>query len=456
MRIIIVGCGKIGLSLAESLNREGHDIVIIDTNADVVNDAASKLDIMGINGNGVIHDVQIDAGVREADILIATTGSDEINMLCCMIAKEEGGNLHTIARIRDPEYDMDVKYIRERLNIGHIINPEKMTALEIIRLLNFPSAIEIDTFAHGMVDMIKMKLPETSPLCGHMLKDLPKLSKVQVLICVIERGGQVIIPDGDTFLLKNDMISIIARPQDAVQFSRENQLEYARARSVMVVGGGRISYYVAQLFRRRHSKVDLKIIEKDEDRAVFLSDEFTETTVINGDGSDHRFLLEEGIESHDAFVALTNIDEENVIMSMLASRIDGLRLITKVNHLQLEDLNNIEIPIGSVVNPKKITSEEVVRYVRSFERSIGSNMESLYMVADDRVEACEFLVQNDSRIVDIELQNLQLKKNVLVAAIVRNNTVISPHGSDVMKVNDRVVIITTNSGLHDLQDVLAR
>ncbi len=281
MRIIIVGCGKIGLSLAESLNREGHEIVIIDTNADVVNDAASKLDIMGINGNGVIHDVQIDAGVRNADMLIATTGSDEINMLCCMIAKEEGENLHTIARIRDPEYDMDVKYIRERLNIGHIINPEKMTAQEIIRLLNFPSAIEIDTFAHGMVDMIKMKLPEASPLCGHTLKELPKISKVQVLICVIERGGQVIIPDGDTFLLKNDLISIIARPQDAVQFSRENQLEYARARSVMVVGGGRISYYIALLLRKRHSKIDLKIIEKNEDRAVFLSDEFSETTIIN-------------------------------------------------------------------------------------------------------------------------------------------------------------------------------
>ena len=455
MRIIIVGCGKIGFALADSLNKEGHDIVVIDTNADVVRDAASALDIMGINGNGVIHDVQIEAGVRDADILIATTDSDEINMLCCMIAKEEG-NLHTIARIRDPEYDMDVKYIRERLNIGHIINPERMTAQEIVRLLNFPSAIEIDTFAHGMVDMIKMKLPETSPLCGHTLKELPKISKVQVLICVIERGGQVIIPDGDTFLLKNDMISIIARPQDAVQFSRENQLEYARARSVMVVGGGKISYYIAHLMKRRHSKINLKMIELNEERAIFLSEEFPEATVIHGDGSDHRLLIEEGIEAQDAFVALTNIDEENVIMSMLASRLEGLRLITKVNRLQLDDFNDIEIPIGSVVNPKKITSEEVVRYVRSFERSIGSNMESLYMVADNRVEACEFLVRNDERIVDIPLQDLHLKKNVLVAAIVRNSTVISPHGSDVMKENDRVVIITTNSGLHDLRDTLAR
>ena len=455
MRIIIVGCGKIGFALAESLNKEGHEITIIDTNAEVVNNTASTLDVIGINGNGVIHDVQIEAGVKEADILIATTGSDEINMLCCMIANEEG-NLHTIARIRDPEYDMDVKYIRERLNIGNIINPERMTAQEIVRLLNFPSAIEIDTFAHGMVDMIKMKLPEASPLCGHMLKELPKVSKVQVLICVIERGGQVIIPDGDTFLLKNDMISIIARPQDAVQFSRENQLEYARAREVMVVGGGRISYYLAQLLRKRHSKINLKMIEINEDRAVFLSDEFPEITVIHGDGSDHRLLVEEGIEAQDAFVALTSIDEENVIMSMLASRLEGVRLITKVNRLQLDDFNDIEIPIGSVVIPKKITSEEVVRHVRSFERSIGSNMESLYLVADERVEACEFRVKDDDKIVDIPLQDLQLKKNVIVAAIVRNNTVISPHGSDLMKVNDRVVIITTNSGLHELRDILAR
>ena len=455
MRIIIVGCGKIGLALAVNLNKEGHEIAVIDTDPDVVRDVTSSMDILGINGNGVIHDVQIEAGVKDADILIATTGSDEINMLCCMIAKEEG-NPHTIARIRDPEYDMDVKYIRERLNIGNIINPERMTALEIVRLLNFPSALEIDTFAHGMVDMIKLKLTDASPLCGHMLKELPKVSKVEVLICVIERGGQVIIPDGDTFLLKNDLISIIAKPQDAVSFSRENQLEYARARSVMTVGGGRITYYLAQLLRKRHSRIKLKIIEINEDRAVFLSDEFPEYTVIHGDGSDHRLLVEEGIEAQDAFVALTSIDEENVIMSMLASRLEGVRLITKVNRLQLEDFDDIEIPIGSVVNPKKITSEEVVRYVRSFERSIGSNMESLYMVADNRVEACEFLVKNDERIVDIPLQELHLKKNVIVAAIVRNNTVISPHGSDVMKVNDRVVIITTNSGLHDLRDTLAR
>ncbi|MBQ6550176.1 MAG: Trk system potassium transporter TrkA [Lachnospiraceae bacterium] len=456
MRIIIIGCGKTGLALAESLNKEGHDIVVIDTNATVVRDVASSLDVMGINGNGVIHDVQIEAGVKSADILIATTGSDEINMLCCMIANEEGDHLHTIARIRDPEYDMDVKYIRERLNIGHIINPDKMTAQEIIHLLNFPSALEIDTFARGTVDMIKMKLPENSPLCGHMLKELPKISSAPALICIIERGSQVIIPDGDTYLLKNDMISIVAKPLDAVQFCRDNRLEYARARSAMVVGGSRITYYIAQILKRRRSKLNLKIIELSEDRAVQLSDEFPEATVIHGDGSDHRLLLEEGIEAQDAFVALTNIDEENMIMSMLASRIEGLRLITKINRMQMEDFSDIEMPLGSIVTPKKITSEEVVRYVRSFERSIGSNMENLFMVADDRAEACEFLVKDDERIVDIPLQNLHVKKNVIVAAIVRNNSVISPHGSDVMKVNDRVVIITTNSGLHDLRDILAR
>ena len=456
MRIIIIGCGKTGHALAESLSMEGHDIVVIDTDAQVLNDVASSLDVMGISGNGVIHDVQIEAGVREADILIATTNSDEINMLCCMIAKEEGGNLHTIARIRDPEYDQDVKYIRERLNIGHIINPEKMTAQEIIRLLNFPSALEIDTFARGMVDMIKMKLPEDSPLCGHRLKELPKISKAPALICIIERGNQVIIPDGDTYLLKNDLISIVAKPLDAVQFSRDNQLEYARARSAMIVGGGRISYYIAQILKKRRSKLNVKLIELKEDRAIFLSDEFPDATVIHGDGSDHRLLLEEGIESQDAFVALTNIDEENMVMSMLASRIEGLRLITKINRMPLEDFGDIDLPIGSIVTPKKITSEEVVRYVRSFERSIGSNMENLFLVAEDRAEACEFLVKNDEKIVDIPLQNLHVKKNVLVAAIVRNNNVISPHGSDVMKPNDRVVIITTNSGLHDLRDILAR
>ena len=453
MNIIIIGCGKIGSYLAEQLNKEGHSITVVDKKESVVRNLVSKLDIMGVTGNGGMLEVQKEAGIENADLLIAVTSQDELNMLCCLIAKKEA-NVHTIARIRNPEYEQEVEYLKRQLDLAMVLNPEKLVAQEIMRLLQFSSALETDPFSQGRVERIKVAVAGDSPLCGLELKDLPKHFRSNVLISLIERGDDVIIPTGSTSVLEGDAISVLAPQKDLYRFMRECGLDYMRDRNVMAIGGGRITYYLAQEAALKTHTLNLKIIEKDEARALYLADNFPDVTVINGSGNDRTMLLEEGLSKMDAVLTMTGIDEENVMTSLYAKKHSKAHVITKVNHLNTDELEN-DLEIGSVVSPKGVVADEVVRYARAVESSIGSNFEALYKLAGGRAEALEFIITRESNITEIPLAQLKLKPNVLIGAIVRNGQFIRPKGSEEMLSGDHVVIITTNTGFHDLEDILA-
>ncbi len=452
MNIIIIGCGKIGLALAEQLNNEGHNITLVDKNESILQAAATKLDVMGVGGNGAMVGVLDEAGIESCDVLIATTGSDEVNMLCCLLAKRVR-DVETIARIRNPEYEDEIHYLQNEIGISMVINPEQMVAHEILRLLRFPSATEIESFGKGMVDMIHIRLSGNSPLCGIRLKDLSKTIPAPVLISMIERRNEVIIPSGTTELLENDEISFMARPSDAVRFCKLCKLDYAAARNAFVVGGGRISYYLGRYNKNSRTKCQFKVIESNAERANTLAETFSEFTVIQGDGASKQLLIEEGIEHADAFITITGFDEQNIMMGLMADKLSKARVIAKVNRVDPEDVESV-VPFASIVSPKAVTADSVVRYVRALESSKDSEFETLYKLAGGRAEAMEFTVNNDPSVVNIPFSRLSLKPNVLIAAIIRGSRIISPGGQDSMKPGDSVVVITTIKGVNDLHDIM--
>ena len=450
MKIIIVGCGKVGATIAEQLNSEGHDITIIDQDASAIQAITESIDVMGMTGNGAVYPVQMEAGIQEADLLIATTNSDELNMLCCLIAKK-AGNCHTIARIRNPEYSSEIRFIREELNLSMAINPELAAAREISRLLKFPSAIKIDTFAKGRVEILKFRIPESSALHQMKVHEVMPKTGCSVLICAVERGEDVIIPNGDFALQSGDKVSIIASPSESIKFFRQVGIENNSARSVMLVGGGRISYYLAKMLR--DTPIKITIIEKDYERCRMLSEELPHVSVIHGDASDQQLLQEEGIRQTDAFASLTGFDEENIMLSLYADSQSKAKLITKVNRIAFENVIG-SMNLGSVIYPKLITADTILQYVRAMQNSLGSNVETLYKIVANRAEALEFRVGKESPLIGIPLENLDLKPNLLVACINRGGRILTPRGRDSMEAGDTVIIVTTNTGLNDLKDIL--
>lgn len=450
MKIIIVGCGKVGTTLAEQLNNEHHDITLIDKNAGVLQAITDRIDVMGVVGNGAVYKVQMEAGIQETDLLIATTNSDELNMLCCLIAKK-AGNCHTIARIRNPEYDSEIRYIREELGLSMAINPEMAAAMEISRLLRFPSAIKIDTFAKGRIEIMKFIVPEHSVLHTMKVKEVLTRLHCNVLICAIEHGTDVIIPGGDSQMLAGDKISFIAPPSESSEFFKQVGIENNTIKSAMFVGGGKVTYYVAKILE--NTKLRVKIIEKDLERCNELSELLPEAMIIHGDGSDQELLLSEGIRQTEAFASLTGFDEENIMLSLYAASQSKAKLITKVNRIAFENVIN-SMNLGSVIYPKLITADTILQYVRAMQNSMGSNVETLYKIVADRVEALEFRVANEPSIIGIPLEKLKLKSNLLVAYINRGGRFISPRGKDTLEEGDRVIIVTTVTGLNDLKDIL--
>ncbi len=450
MKIIIVGCGKVGATLAEQLNNEHHDIMLIDKSADVINSITERIDVMGVVGNGAVYKVQMEAGIQDTDLLIATTNSDELNMLCCLIAKK-AGDCHTIARIRNPEYHSEINYIREELGLSLAINPEMAAAMEIARLLRFPSAIKIDTFAKGRIEILKFLVPDHSIL--HEIKVREVLSKLHcnVLICAIEHGSEVIIPSGDSVMVAGDKISFIASPAEANEFFKQAGIDNNAVRTAMLVGGGKITYYVAKLLES--TKINVKILEQNMERCNELSELLPRAMVIHGDASNQELLLQEGIGQIDAFASLTGFDEDNIMLSLYAASQSKAKLITKVNRIAFENVID-SMNLGSVIYPKLITSETILQYVRAMQNSMGSNVETLYKIVADRAEALEFRVANEPSMVGIPLEKLELKNNLLVAFINRNGKFISPRGKDTLEEGDRVIVVTTVTGLNDLKDIL--
>ncbi|MFT4105855.1 MAG: Trk system potassium transporter TrkA [Lacrimispora sp.] len=450
MKIIIVGCGKVGTTLAEQLNRENHDIVIIDKNARVINTITERIDVMGVVGNGAVYKVQIEAGIQETDLLIATTNSDELNMLCCLIAKK-AGNCRTIARIRNPEYGAEINYIRDELGLSMAINPEMAAALEISRLLRFPSAIKIDTFEKGRIEVLKFLVPNNSVLHNMSVKEVLTKLNCNVLICAIEHGHDVIIPDGNSVMSAGDKISFMASHADASAFFKQVGIDNTTVKTAMLVGGGKITYYLAKILE--HTKIKIKILEQDIERCHELSEILPKAMIIHGDASHQDLLIQEGIRDTAAFAALTGFDEENIMLSLYAASQSKAKLITKVNRIAFEDVIN-SMNLGSVIYPKLITAEIILQYVRAMQNSMGSNVERLYKIVADKAEALEFRVANEPSIVGIPLEKLELKRNLLVAYIIRKGQFISPRGKDTIEEDDRVIVVTTVTGLNDLKDIL--
>ncbi len=450
MRIIIVGCGKVGRTLAEQLCREKHDVVVIDQSMAALQYVSDNLDAMYVVGNGAVYQTQIEAGVQEADVLIATTGSDELNMLCCLIAKK-AGNCHTVARIRNPEYSSEIKYIREELNLSLAINPELAAGEEIARLLRFPSAIKIEHFAKGRIELLKFVIPENSALHQMRVCDVVGKLKSNVLICVVEREKEVVIPDGSFVMRSGDKISFIASHEDSAAFLKKAGIENNTVKTAMFVGGGRLTYYLTKALA--DTKIKIKIIERDEERCRQLSELLPHAMIIHGDGSDRRLLQEEGIQYTEAFASLTGLDEENIILSLYAASQSKAKLITKVGRIAFENVID-SLNLGSVIYPKLLTAEIILQHVRAMENSMGSNVETLYRIVADRVEALEFRVSADEPLTEIPLERLNLKENLLVACINRNGTIITPRGQDMLQGGDRVIVVTTHTGLNDLKDIL--
>lgn len=452
MQIIVVGCGNIGTTIAKQLSSEGHNVTAIDTSERVVKDLTSGSDIMGIIGTGSSIKVLKDANVSTADLLIAVTDSDERNLLTCLMARKAGAG-NTIARVRNPEYLSEIDFIKEDLGLSLSVNPELNSADEIARLLKFPSAIEIDTFANGRVEIFKFCVTKDNPLCNVALKDMHKTLPSEVLICMVERGNETIIPSGDFVICENDKISVVASGKKAAQFFRAVGVNQGKIKTCMIIGGGEMTFYLAE--KLIAAGVEVKIIEKEKERCNELAELLPEAMVIYGDGADKGLLYEEGIERTQSFVALTNHDEENVMMSVFAKKVNPkTKLITKVHRSAYDDIIE-DMNIGSIINPKLLTGERIVKYVRAMSESTSSNIEALYRMNGDKAEALEFRIKEQSDIIDVSLSELKLKSGVLIASIIHNGQIETPKGSSKIRLGDRVVVVTTRTGFESIRDILA-
>lgn len=450
MRIIIVGCGNVGSAIAEQLSYEGHNITVVDVNEKLVNGVSDAYDVLGVVGNGASLNIQREAGVDNADLLIAVTGADELNLLCCLIARKAGG-CHTIARVSNPVYSREIGFIKEELGLSMIINPQMAAAQEIGRLLKFPSALKVDSFAKSRVELVIYKVPEDSALCGVKLRDLSAKVKCNVLIPIVERGEEVMIPDGEFELAAGDEITIVSPAENTIDFFKKMGDPTSVTRDIMMIGGGTTTIYLARQLLNMGVKV--KIVEQDPARCEELTEMLPKALVICGDATDKELLIEEGLKTVGAFASMTNFDEENIMLTLFAKSLSKAKLFTKVHRISYDEIIE-SLGVGSIIYPKYITAEEIIKYVRAMKNSIGSNIETLYRLNDNRVEALEFQIREDSPVVGIPLKELNLKKNMIIGCITHKGKVEMPTGNSVIKVNDMVILITTTTGLHDIRDAL--
>ena len=452
MKIIIIGCGKVGRTLAQQLSEEQHDIVLVDTNMQKLQEVTEEIDAMTLTGNGASIGVQKEAGVEDADMLIAVTNSDELNLLCCLIAKKVS-KCETVARVRNPIYRDEINFIKERLGVSMSLNPEFATATEMARLLRFPSAIQIDTFAKGRVELLKFKIKPEFDMDGVAVSGLADKFKCDILICGVERDGQVTIPGGDFILKDNDLVSIVASPNNSAAFFKKIGLATNQVKNALIVGGGTLGYYLAK--QLVDMKIKVRIVEKDSRRCEELSELLPEAVIINGDGTDKKLLLQSGLQAAEAFITLTNIDEENIFLALYAKDQSNAKLVTKVNRFAFDNIIE-KLDLGSVIYPKYITADYILQYVRAMQNSIGSNVETLYQILDNQAEALEFSIREDGPVVGVPLMELELKKNLLVACINHNGRIIIPRGHDQIQIGDTVIIVTTEKGLQDINDILRK
>ena len=453
MKIIIVGCGRVGQTLAGKLADGENDVTVIDVSSEKVKTVTGRFDVMGIVGNGATHAVQQEAGIDTADLFIAVTNSDELNLLCCMIAKKEG-NCQTIARVKKPEYSKELAYLQDELGLVMVINPEYAAAEEIARVLRFPSALKIESFGKGKVELITFRLGKDSPLVGLSVKDaMTKLKTSGVLICTIERSDDAYIAKGHSVFQEKDVISIVATPKNAKDFFVKIHHRGHSIKNAVIVGGGVITHYLCEILER--SGIALKIIERDRAICDEIAGKFQKVDVIHGNAVEKELLMEEGVATAGAFVALSALDEENILLSLFAKDAGAQKLVTKINRIDYDSVIS-RLDLDTVICPKNITADLIERYVRATNNSQGSNMETLYNLIPDQVEAAEFIVKDGSPIIGKPLSELRFKKNVLVACILRDESVIIPRGQDAIAAGDSVVFVTKDVFLDDVVDALER
>lgn len=450
MNIIIVGCGKVGETLACELTKEGNNITVVDKDAEIVGRLCARYDVMGVVGNGATTDVQREAGIDDADLFIAVTGSDELNLLCCVIARKRGG-CQTVARVKSPDYSTEASYLKDEIGLAMVINPEEAVAEEIARLLRFPSAINIDTFAKGTVEIVTFRLPEESPLVGLSVKDVIARFRADVLICTIERGDEAYIAYGDFVFAARDCISLIATPQNANDFFSKIKYKTHAVKDVILLGGGEITSYLCRILLE--DGISVKIIAADRAVCDRLAVDYPDATVIQGNLAEKEVLLEEGIAGAGAVVALTPYDEENIFLSLFAKNIGKGKVITKINRTDFDDVIKY-LDLDTVICPENYTTDMIMRYIRATKNAVGSNVETLYSLIKGKVEAAEFIVKDESPVIGTPLSELPLKKGILVAAVLRNGHVTIPRGYDAIEAGDAVVVVSGIHALHDISDIL--
>lgn len=451
MNIVIIGAGKVGYSLAKQLSQENHNVTVIDNEPNCVEYATSNLDAYALLGNGASYEIQKSAGVASADLMIAATNMDEVNMLCCILAKKLGAK-HTIARVRNPEYVKQVVFLREELGLSLSINPEQATAEEISRILRFPSATRVESFAKGQAEIVEMRIPEGSPLCGMTVSSIHPCYKAKVLISVVERNGCATIPGGDFSLQAGDRISIIGSPTEQNRFAQAIGLRKNKVKNVMIVGAGKITVYLSKLLKNMGMRV--KIIERDYERCMEVKNVLDKTSVVCGDGTRPVVLQEEGIEEADALVALTGYDENNIISAVYAKSVGTDVVIAKVNESHF-DLVMEKGGVDVAIQPSQVTVERITHYIRAMENTKGSKMETLFLLNDGKAEALQFRVKKED-VLSHHIKNYSLRDGVQIAAILRDGKCLIPGGNDTIRSNDSVIIVTTLHDICEFADIFER
>lgn len=451
MNIVIVGLGKFGSLLTEHLSKENHDIVVIDTNPKVIEEMVNQYDVKGFVGNGASYVTQKEALISKSDILIATTSTDEVNILCCLVAKKIGIK-QTIARIRNPEYSLQAQMMQNELGISMTINPDYNTAMEIFRTIRYPSAIKVDSFGNGKVDLVEIKLDQNSPLIGRSLLNIKDRYQIKILVCAVKRGEDIFIPHGDFIPHEGDYVYITSEAKEMSKAFKKLKFSTEKVKSVMLIGGGRLSYYLSNILI--DNGVHVKIIEHDRKTCESLSNQLPKALVLNGDGTNQKLLFAEGLEHTDALVTLTGIDETNIIISTFAKNSNCKKVITKVSNGNYDSILQ-NVGLDSIISPKELFASNIIRYVRGMQSFRGSEFKTLYRLVNNQVEAAEFFISKpNKKITSIPLRDLKMKKNILLACIIRENKVIIPSGKDTIEPLDSVIIVSTHDVINDVRDIL--
>lgn len=451
MKIVIIGCGKVGYTLAEQLTIENHDVTVIDNDNKVLERVQDSLDVMVIAGNGAALDIQKAARVGEADLLIATTQHDELNLLCCIVAKRLGCG-HTISRVRNTDYTNQVRFMRDDFGLSMTVNPELAIARSIYRTLQYPSFLKIDSFGKGRIDLVELMVSEGSILAGKSLIELSRELKLKILVCAVERNSQVFIPKGDFVLQAGDKINVTAPSTELTKLIKKLEISKNKIRNVMMVGGGRVAEYLTEQLIKMG--VDVKILETESDRCIELATKFPEVLVINSDGSDESVLLAEGITETDALVALTGIDEKNIVISMYAESLGVSKTVSKIDRIAYRTLFS-ENSVGSSVCPTDVIAADIIRYVRAIDNTESSIL-TLHRIVDGKAEAIEFIATAKTRGLDTSLRDLRLKNNILIACIVHDGEISIPNGNDRIQLGDTVIVVTScGEPVSDLNDIFA-